>query len=481
MIKHKIDRKNLMNRIGGAVLYHEAGKVTKSIGMIYEAHLPGAAVGSICRIVTNPGINPDEGVDAEVIGFRDKYIVLMPFEEVRGVNADSLVVLKRRAATVAVGEEFLGRVIDAHGQPIDGRGPIRLAFGHSEERNLYQKPSDPLAREIIREPLDLGVRAINGLLTCGKGQRVGIMAGSGVGKSVLLGMMARNTAADVNVIALIGERGREVREFIERDLGPEGLARSVVVVATSDTSPLVRVRGAHFAATIAEYFRDRGLDALLLMDSVTRFAMAQREIGLSMGEPPASKGYTPSVFSAMPKLLERAGTAPNKGSITGLFTVLVEGDDLDDPIADSARSILDGHIVLTRKLAERNHYPAIDVLQSASRVMSAVIQDEQAQWAAQIREWIAVYRDAEDLINIGAYVRGSNPRIDQAILVHERIIKFLRQGVNEPGRISDTLAAMHSIIRAGEAFLGSLQQEKNAAQGGSARGAQRGAASGLQF
>ena len=306
---------------------------------------------------------------------------------------------------------------------------------------------------MITEPLDLGVRAVNGLLTTGKGQRIGIMAGSGVGKSVLLGMMARHTAADVNVIALIGERGREVREFIERDLGPEGMKRTVVVVSTSDKSPLLRMRGAFLATTIAEYFRDQGKDVLLMMDSVTRFCMAQREIGLSLGEPPASKGYTPSVFSTLPKLLERSGMAPHKGSITGIYTVLVDGDDMDDPIADSSRSILDGHIVLSRKIAQRNHFPAIDVLQSASRVMRSVIDENQLQWSSQVREWMATYAQTEDLINIGAYVRGSNPRVDQAVAVQDKINAFLRQGIDERADYAETLAQLHGISRSGEAFL----------------------------
>jgi flagellum-specific ATP synthase len=320
---------------------------------------------------------------------------------------------------------------------------------------------------VITEPLDLGVRAINGLLTAGKGQRVGIMAGSGVGKSVLLGMMARNTNAHVNVIALIGERGREVREFIERDLGPEGLKRSVVIVSTSDKSPLLRMRGAFLATTIAEYFRDQGKDVLFLMDSVTRFCMAQREIGLSMGEPPASKGYTPSVFSTLPKLLERAGMAPRKGSITGIYTVLVEGDDMDDPVADTARSILDGHIVLSRKIAQRNHFPAIDVLQSASRVMRSVITREHVSWAAQIREWMALHAQAEDLINIGAYVKGANPKLDQAVAVIDRINAFLRQDVTERASFSEVTGIMHSIVRSAEAFSASMQSGQPGGQGGS--------------
>jgi len=440
------------DRFSDALLYRDAGKITKVLGMIYEAHLPGAGVGSICRVLSSRDPRSTEGVDCEVVGFRDKKVLLMPFEDASGVANDSLVVLIKKSSVVSVGEGLLGRVIDARGEPIDHLGPIQTRGKAMIQRPLHAKPSHPLDREMVRSPLDLGVRAINGLLTAGKGQRVGIMAGSGVGKSVLLGMMARHTAADINVIALIGERGREVREFIERDLGPEGLKRSVVIVATSDKSPLLRMRGAYLASSIAEYFRDEGKDVLLLMDSVTRFCMAQREIGLSMGEPPASKGYTPSVFATLPKLLERAGTGDKGGTITGLYTVLVEGDDLDDPIADSARSILDGHIVLSRKIAQKNHFPAIDVLMSASRVMRAVNRPETIQWAGAIREWMALYAQAEDLINIGAYTRGTNPKIDQAVAVHDRITAFLRQGIDERATFSDTLAAMQGICRAAESI-----------------------------
>ncbi len=450
-----IDSEGVNEKLGRALLYHEAGKVTKSVGLIYEAHLPGASVGSICRILATPDPQSTLGVDAEVIGFRDKRVILMPFEDAPGVNNDSLVVLRERASTVSVGDCLLGRVIDGRGVPMDGKGPLAPPGAVLEERGLYQKPSHPLTRAVIRAPIDLGIRALNGLLTCGKGQRIGIMAGSGVGKSVLLGMMARHTAADVNVIALVGERGREVREFMERDLGSEGLKRSVVIVATSDRSPLLRRRAAFLSATIAEYFRDQGKDVLLLMDSVTRFCMAQREIGLSLGEPPAAKGYTPSVFSMLPKLLERAGTSETTGSITGLFTVLVEGDDLDEPISDSSRAILDGHIVLSRRIAQRNHYPAVDVLASTSRVMRAVTTSEQAQWAAQIREWMAVYAQAEDLINIGAYAKGTNARIDQAVSVIDRITAFLRQGIDERATYAQTLAQMQSIVLAGNALAGS--------------------------
>ncbi len=457
MSELNLDESAYDSRLEGALIYHEAGKVTQSLGLIYEAYLPGASVGSLCTIQHSKS---ETGfVEAEVIGFRDKKVLLMPYEEVAGVNNDSRVVLRARISSVQVGAGLLGRVIDGRGHPIDGKGPIAPHGSLLEERNLYQRPSHPLEREMVEQPLDLGIRAINGLLTCGKGQRVGIMAGSGVGKSVLLGMMARHTSADVNVIALIGERGREVREFIERDLGPEGLKRSVVVVSTSDKSPLQRMRGAFLAMTIAEYFRDQQKDVLVLMDSVTRFCMAQREIGLSMGEPPAQKGYTPSVFSTLPKLLERAGTAPEKGSITGLFSVLVEGDDMDDPIADSARSILDGHIVLSRRIAQKNHFPAIDVLASASRVMRAVTERAHMECAGQIREWMAAYAQAEDLINIGAYIRGTSPKIDQAIFVRDRIDAFLRQDIGERATSADTFGQMIAICRSAQGFLASQNAE----------------------
>lgn len=452
-------RRDLDQRVKSTLPYVEAGKVTQSMGMLYEAYLPDALIGSVCRILKYRDPKSEEGVDAEVVGFRDKRVLLMPFEDVQGqgLNHDSLVILRQKSSQALVGDALLGRVIDARGNPIDGKGSLQQRGIKLESRSLYHLPSHPLQREVIRTPMDLGIKAINGLLSIGKGQRVGIMAGSGVGKSVLLGMMAQHTAANVNVIALIGERGREVREFIENELGPEGLSRSVVIVATSDQSPLLRMRGAFLAATIAEYFRDQENDVLLMMDSVTRFCMAQREIGLSLGEPPATKGYTPSVFSTLPKLLERAGTSSGKGSITGIYTVLVEGDDMDDPIGDAARSILDGHIVLSRKIAQRNHFPAIDILQSASRVMRAVTDDHQRQWAGQIREWMATYAQVEDLLNLGAYARGSNPRIDQAIAVHERIVKFLQQGMRDGVDFATTMAEMQGIYRFGEAFLASIQ------------------------
>jgi flagellum-specific ATP synthase len=449
----QISQKRYEERLAQTMLYDEAGKITKTLGLIYEAYLPGASIGSICDIILNEADPFSAPIEAEIVGFKDKRVFLMPYDEVAGINNDSIVRLKQRSSSVPVSESMLGRVMDGRGVPIDGKGPLFTADVPSDYRTLYRKPADPLSRTMIEEPLDLGIRALNGLLTCGKGQRMGIMAGSGVGKSVLLGMMARNTKADVNVIALIGERGREVREFIERDLGPEGLKRSIVIVATSDSSALIRTRASFLAATIAEYFRDLGNDVLLMMDSVTRFCMAQREIGLSLGEPPASKGYTPSVFAMLPRLLERAGTGANGKSITGLYTVLVDGDDMDEPIADAARSILDGHVVLSRKLAQQNHFPAIDVLASASRVMPAVTSEEHLSWAGQVKEWMAIYKQAEDIINIGAYVRGSNPKIDQAIGVQERVQGFLRQKVGESADFDESLALIHGIVRSGEGML----------------------------
>jgi flagellum-specific ATP synthase len=380
---------------------------------------------------------------AEVVGFRDQSALLMPLGEMHGLGAGSLIRVLDASAYIQVGPKLLGRVVDAMANPVDGRGPVEC----TDNRKLYQLPPSPMQRDPINEPLDLGVRCINGMLTCGMGQRMGIMAGSGVGKSVLLGMMARNTQADVNVIALIGERGREVREFIEDDLGEEGLARSVVVTATSDQSPLLRMRGAFIAMAAAEYFCAQGKHVLLLMDSVTRFAMAMREIGLAVGEPPTTKGYTPSVFSRLPKLLERAGNFSGMGSITGLFTVLVEGDDMNEPVADAVRSILDGHIVLSRDIAAKNHYPAIDVLHSSSRVMNRLVDKDHADLSAKIRENMAVYAEQEDLINIGAYQAGSNPKIDMALKYIEPINNFLRQDLAEQATLEQTREEMKNIFQ----------------------------------
>jgi flagellum-specific ATP synthase len=362
-----------------------------------------------------------------VVGFKKGRVLLMPLDTLQGLGPGCKIISLGKQASVGVGAGFLGRVIDGLGNPIDDKGPIDCDDAYP----IYADPINPLQRGRIEAPMDLGIKAINGVLTCGKGQRMGIFSGSGVGKSVLMGMIARNTKADINVIGLIGERGREVREFLEKNLGIEGLKRSVVVVAASDRHPLIRMRAAYVATTISEYFRDQGKDVLLMLDSLTRFAMAQREIGLSIGEPPTTKGYTPSVFSLLPKLLERSGLDAGKGSVTGLYTILVEGDDFNEPIADAARSILDGHISLTRELANKNHYPAIDILQSISRVMIDVVDEEQKKKANELQNILATYKKAEDLINIGAYVQGSNPDIDYAIAMIARVNVFLQQGIDE--------------------------------------------------
>lgn len=420
-------------------LTKDSGKVTEVNGMLIKGYLPGASVGSIVKIIPN-GV--EKHFLAEVVGFKDKHVLMMALNDMRGVALGSKIVLARQVATVRAGEELLGRVVDGLGRPLDDKGEVE----NFREIPLYSEVRNPLARRPIREPIDLGIRAINGALTAGLGQRVAIMAGSGVGKSVLLGMMARNTNADVNVIAMIGERGREVREFIEHDLGPEGMARSVVVCVTSDQSPLLRMRGAYVATALAEHFCSSGKNVLLMMDSITRFAMAQREIGLSTGEPPSQKGYTPSVFATLPKLLERAGSFEGEGSITGFYTTLVEGDDMNDPIGDSVRSIVDGHIVLSRALAQKGHFPAIDVMQSASRVMRAVVSPEHIKLAQKLRETLAVYKDAEDLINIGAYKPGSNPKIDKAVKAIDGVNEFLKQRVEDPTSFTQTVRMMQQIL-----------------------------------
>ncbi|MDY6791178.1 MAG: flagellar protein export ATPase FliI [Thermodesulfobacteriota bacterium] len=400
------------------------GSVTNVTGLVVEAMGPVAKIGTVCDIFTK---GDQKKVGAEVLGFKDSKVKLMPFEEIRGIGPGSRVVARPEKSSVAVGQGLLGRVIDGVGNPIDNKGKIQK----EKEYPIYADPVNPLSRKRITRFLDIGIRAVNGLLTVGCGQRMGIFSGSGVGKSVLLGMIARNTKADVNVIALIGERGREVNEFIEKELGEEGLERSVIVVATSDHLPLIRMRGAFIATAIAEYFRDQGKHVNLMMDSVTRFAMAQREIGLALGEPPTMKGYTPSVFTMLPKLLERAGTSSARGTITGLYTVLVEGDDTNEPIADALRSILDGHIVLKRELAMQNHYPAIDILSSVSRVMDDIISSSQKENANRLKAVMATYQKSEDLINIGAYVAGSNPKIDYAIEMNDRVNGYLMQGIED--------------------------------------------------
>ena len=423
----------------GLVPIQAQGSVAQVVGLVVESTGPACRLGAVCDILTRQG---GRRLAAEALGFRDNRVLLMPLEEVRGIAPGCRVIARQQRATVRVGPALLGRVVDGVGVPIDAKGPVAA----TEEYPLYAHAINPLQRRRIHEPLDLGVRAVNGLLTVGCGQRMGVFAGSGVGKSVLLGMIARNTAADVNVIALIGERGREVNDFLEKDLGPEGLARSVVVVAASDRLPLIRTRGAFVATAIAEYFRDQGLRVNLMMDSVTRFAMAQREIGLALGEPPTTKGYTPSVFTLLPRLLERAGTGAGRGSITGLYTVLVEGDDTNEPIADAARSILDGHINLTRELAMQNHYPAIDVMSSISRVMDDVTAAPQRRNAGRLKEILATYRKAEDLINIGAYVSGSNPKIDYAIKMIDRINGYLRQEVDERVPLAESAAQLNALF-----------------------------------
>ncbi len=432
--------RDLVERVKAVNPLKVSGKVIQIVGLVVEGHCPTATVGTLCQLIPLGGGEP---VPAEVVGFRDSRALLMPLGDLRGLGPGSLIQVERDSASIPVGDHLLGRVLDALGQPLDEQ-PLQTC---EHECPLYALPASPMARKPIVHPLDLGVRAINGLLTCGSGQRMGVMAGSGVGKSVLLGMMAQHTQADVNVIALIGERGREVREFIERDLGPEGLARSVVITATSDQSPLLRMRGAFVATTIAEYFCAQGKNVLLLMDSVTRFAMAMREVGLAIGEPPTTKGYTPSVFATLPKLLERAGSFKGKGSITGLYTVLVEGDDMNEPIADAVRSILDGHIVLSRDLAARNHYPSIDILNSNSRVMRDIVSPEHIQLSGRVREVMATYKEAEDLINIGAYVEGSNGKIDYAISQIEAINEFLRQGMNDAVDLDTTLEELTALLQ----------------------------------
>jgi flagellum-specific ATP synthase len=416
------------------------GKVTQVVGLVIEGYCPETAVGSLCDVHSD-GYPP---IPAEVVGFRDNKTLLMPLGELRGVGLGSLISVRRQNAALGVGPGMLGRVIDGLGAPIDDKGAIPVA----EEFPVYALPVNPMKRRPIRKPLNLGIRAINGLLTCGEGQRVGIFAGSGVGKSTTLGMIARYTEADVNVIALIGERGRELREFLEKDLQEEGLRKSVVVVATSDQPPLVRMRGAYIATTIAEYFQSLGKKVLLMMDSATRFAMAMREVGLAIGEPPTTKGYTPSVFAALPRLLERTGNFQG-GSITGLYTVLVEGDDFNEPISDAMRSILDGHIILSRELAARNIYHPIDLMNSASRVMSDVTSREHRQLAGQFKEILAAYRQAEDMINIGAYKVGSNPKIDYAMAKMDQMISYLKQDVTDGVDVEESIAELGRIFADG--------------------------------
>jgi flagellum-specific ATP synthase len=411
------------------------GRVTKVVGMVIESAGPHAKVGDICAIRSR-----DSECLAEVVGFRDARLILMPLGDQVSIAQGADVVALNRRLTVRCGEGLLGRVVNGLGQPIDGLGPVRNA----KERSIDALPPDPLKRQAIAQQLQTGVRVMDGLLSVGEGQRMGIFAGSGVGKSTLLSMIARNTSADVNVIALVGERGREVREFIDKDLGPEGLARSVVVVSTSDQPALIRLKAAFVATAIAEYFRDQGLKVNLMMDSVTRFAMAQREVGLAVGEPPTSRGYTPSVFALLPKLLERAGSG-ELGTITAFYTVLVDGDDMNDPIADAVRGILDGHVVLSRDLANAGRFPAIDVLSSLSRLFPALASPSHKAAALQVRRWMQRYRDVEDLLKIGAYVSGTDPDTDVAISMHPSVQAFLQQAMDEPCVLQEALQQLDAL------------------------------------
>lgn len=413
------------------------GRINEVTGILIKALGLKVQVGEACTIYGDRG-NP---LEAEVVGFQDGKTLLMASSELSGLRPGSRVFPAGEKVSIRVGNELIGRIVNEHGEPLDGKGPIR-----GKEFPLFSSPPNPLQRQRICEPIDLGIRAINGLMTCGKGQRVGIMAGSGVGKSVLLGMISKYTEADLNVIALIGERGREVREFIEKDLGEKGLERSIVVVSTAEQPPLAKVRAAFAATAIGEYFREQGRDVLLLMDSLTRIAMAQREVGLAIGEPPTTKGYTPSVFALLPKLLERVGNDGGKGSITGLYTVLVEGDDLTEPVTDAARAILDGHIVLSRDLAMENHYPAIDVLHSISRIMPDIVDPKHKEYAGKFVETLARYKKLEDMINLGMYKEGSNQQVDYAMAMIEKMKAYLRQKMDEKRDFSDCLQGLYCLF-----------------------------------
>jgi flagellum-specific ATP synthase len=425
----KIERLNLTRNYG---------IINRVIGMVIESRGPAVPIGAICEIE----LRDNKRLAIESVGFKDNQILFMPLGEMRGVEPGGKIFSLQNTAEVGVSKELTGRILDGMGNPIDNKGIINFENYYP----LYAEPLNPMERPRIAEPLDVGVRAINACLTLGKGQRIAIMAGAGVGKSTLLGMIAKNTKADLNVIALIGERGRELMDFIHKDLGPEGLARSVVVVATSDQPPLIRMRGAYLAVSIAEYFRDQGKDVLFMMDSVTRFALAQREVGLAIGEPPTTKGFTPSVFAHLPRLLERAGRKAGKGSITGIYTVLVEGDDLNEPVSDAVRSIVDGHIVLKRSIAHQGHYPAIDVLESISRLMKDISKNDHIDAYKKLINVLATYRRVEDLINLGAYVKGSNAEIDFAIQKIEAIKTFLRQDVNEKITLEESVKQIKGLF-----------------------------------
>ncbi|MDP6684356.1 MAG: flagellar protein export ATPase FliI [Candidatus Marinimicrobia bacterium] len=413
------------------------GRISQIIGLVIEASGLEGSLGELCSIRTKD----NRTIQAEIVGFKGDKVLMMPFGEIMGISPGSPVSVNPQPMNIQVGDQLLGRVLDGMGNPIDGKGPIN----GSERQPVYNVPPNPLDRQRITEVISTGIRSIDGFLTLGKGQRIGIFSGSGIGKSILLGMISRFTSAEVNVIALIGERGREVREFIERDLGPEGLKRSVVIVATSDQSAMVRIKASLIATAIAEYYRDQGKNVMFMMDSLTRVALAQREIGLAVGEPPTTKGFTPSVFSFLPRLLERTG-AGEKGSITGLYSVLVEGDDMDDPVSDTARSILDGHIILSRKLSTKGHYPAVDVLDSVSRLFQDITDEKHYKSAGELIELLSEYREAEDMLSIGAYAKGSNPKVDRALLFKSKIDEFLRQGINEPSQFEETLKSLFEVI-----------------------------------
>ncbi len=450
-----IDFEPLCQTVRTLRLAEPKGVLVRVSGLILESSGPSVGLGRLCQIRMRCG----RTIEAEVVGFRDGHVILLPLDTLDGTAPGDVVTALDKPRMIPVSRSLQGRVLDGLGRPIDHKGPIPV----EELRPLQSTSPDPLQRKMIDQPLPLGIRAIDGLLTCGKGQRIGVFAGSGVGKSVLLGEIANGSAADINVVALVGERGREVREFLEKDLGPEGRARSVIVVATSDSAPIQRVKAAFTAVTIAEYFRDLGCSVLFMMDSLTRFAQAQREIGLAAGEPPTTKGYCPSVFAMLPRLIERLGCCPH-GSITGILTVLAEADDLNDPVADSARSLLDGHIVLSRKLADRGHYPAIDILQSISRLMPSVASEEHKKAALKLREIYATYTDAEDLIQIGAFAPGSNRRIDGSIALIDRIRHFLIQPIRRRCPFEQTVQQMKEIADAWDRLLSDGAAEKTAAK-----------------
>ena len=433
----------LLDQIERLDVYKRYGKVTRVVGLMIESKGPDVSVGDVCYIVI--GKRQQRKIGAEVVGFRDEYVLLMPFTNVSDISPGSLVEATGKPLHIKVGSSLIGSILNGLGDPLDGSEHPKGLFPFPTDN----PPPNPLIRQPIREPIEIGVRAIDGLLTVGKGQRIGIFSGSGVGKSTLLGMMARNSGADVNVIALIGERGREVRAFIEKDIGKEGLQRSIIIAATSDQPPLMRIKGALTATAIAEYFRDQGMNVMFMMDSVTRVAMAQREIGLAIGEPPTTKGYTPSVFSLLPKLLERSGTSAS-GTITAFYTVLVDGDDLNEPIADTVRGILDGHFVLERKLAGKGQFPAIDILKSISRVMPDIVTKEHRQAADRCRDLLATYSESEDLIHIGAYKKGTSKKIDEAIAAHDKIIAYLKQDMDEKTSFQDAVNSLLTQFDKGE-------------------------------